>query len=99
MQENMKEYLTEKEAKEKEAGSIYREDPGKGVEQIFGNNPAVSGGETPPENDAAGNADITGIKPSNMARFESGGRVPTLVVLEKYANALGKHIEIKICDD
>ena len=44
-------------------------------------------------------ADITGIKPSNMARFESGGRVPTLVVLEKYANALGKHIEIKICDD
>ena len=40
-----------------------------------------------------------GIKPSNMARFESGGRVPTLVVLEKYANALGKHIEIKICDD
>ena len=44
-------------------------------------------------------ADIKGIKPSNMARFESGGRVPTLVVLEKYANALGKHIEIKICDD
>lgn len=40
----------------KEAGSIYREDPGKGVEQIFGNNPAVSGGETPPENDAAGNS-------------------------------------------
>lgn len=28
----------------------------KGVEQIFGNNPAVSGGETPPENDAAGNS-------------------------------------------
>lgn len=22
-----------------------------------------------------------------------------LIVLEKYANALGKHIEIKICDD
>ena len=41
---------------EKEAGSIYREDPGKGVEQIFGNYPAVSGGETPPENDAAGNS-------------------------------------------
>lgn len=44
-------------------------------------------------------SDITGIKPSNLARFESGGRVPTLIVLEKYANALGKHIEIKICDD
>lgn len=44
-------------------------------------------------------SDITGIKPSNLARFESGGRVPTLIVLEKYANALGKHIEIKICGD
>ena len=42
--------------KGKETGSIYREDPRKGVEQIFGNNPAVSGGETPPENDAAGNS-------------------------------------------
>ena len=39
------------------------------------------------------------IKPSNLARFESRDRVPTLIVLEKYANALGKHIEIKICDD
>lgn len=44
-------------------------------------------------------SDITGIQPSNLARFESGGRVPTLIVLEKYANALGKHIEIKICDN
>lgn len=34
----------------------------------------------------------------NLARFESGSRIPTLVVLEKYANALGKHIDIKICD-
>ena len=33
-------------------------------------------------------ADITGIKSSNMARFESGSRVPMLVVLEKYANPL-----------
>lgn len=44
-------------------------------------------------------SDITGIQTSNLARFESGGRIPTLIVLEKYANALGKHIEIKICDD
>ncbi|MDY2628739.1 MAG: helix-turn-helix transcriptional regulator [Lachnospiraceae bacterium] len=44
-------------------------------------------------------AEITGILPSNLARFESGTRVPTLIVLEKYASALGKHIEIKICDD
>lgn len=43
-------------------------------------------------------ADIMGVLPSNLARFESGIRIPTLVVLEKYANALGKHIDIKICD-
>ena len=43
-------------------------------------------------------ADITGIQPSNLARLESGGRVPTLVVLQKYAAALGKHVELKICD-
>ena len=44
-------------------------------------------------------ADITGILPSNLARFESGSRVPTWVVLEKYAAALGKHIEVKIGED
>ena len=43
-------------------------------------------------------ADITGILPSNLARLESGKRVPTLVVLQKYASALGKHIELKLCD-
>ena len=43
-------------------------------------------------------AELTGMKSSNIARFESGTRVPTLVVLQKYARALGKHIEIKICD-
>lgn len=41
----------------------------------------------------------TGIMPSNLARFESGTRIPTLLVLQKYAAALGKYIEIKICDD
>lgn len=44
-------------------------------------------------------ADITGILPSNLARFESGTRVPTLVVLEKYASALGKQIKVEICDE
>ena len=44
-------------------------------------------------------ADITGILPSNVARLESGTRVPTLVVLQKYASALGKHIELNLCDD
>ena len=43
-------------------------------------------------------ADITGILPSNVARLESGTRVPTLVVLQKYALALGKHIELNLCD-
>ena len=43
-------------------------------------------------------SDITGILPSNIARLESGGRVPTLVVLQKYAAAVGKHIELKIMD-
>ena len=43
-------------------------------------------------------ADITGILPSNLARLESRKRVPTLVVLQKYASALGMHIEVKLCD-
>ena len=42
-------------------------------------------------------ADITGILPSNVARLESRTRVPTLVVLQKYASALGKHIELNLC--
>lgn len=34
----------------------------------------------------------------NIARFESDAMVPTFVVFQKYAQALGKHIELKICD-
>lgn len=30
--------------------------------------------------------------------FEGGTRIPTLLMLEKYANALGKHIEVSISD-
>ena len=44
-------------------------------------------------------ADMTGILPSNLARFESGTRIPTLIVLEKYAAALGKHIELRISNE
>ena len=44
-------------------------------------------------------SNITGIMTSNLARFESGSRIPTLAMLQKYASALGKHIEIKICDN
>ena len=43
-------------------------------------------------------SDITGILPPNLARLESGNRVPALVVLQKYASALGMHIELKLCD-
>ena len=42
-------------------------------------------------------ADMTGILAPNLARLESR-RVPTLVVLQKYASALGMHIEVKLCD-
>ena len=41
-------------------------------------------------------SDITGVRTSNIARFEGGTRIPTLLMLEKYANALGKHIEVSI---
>ena len=44
-------------------------------------------------------ADITGVRASNIARFEGATCTPTLIMLEKYANALGKHIEIRVCED
>ena len=44
-------------------------------------------------------ADMTGILPSNLARFEKAVRIPTLVVLEKYAAALGKHLELRLVDE
>ena len=43
-------------------------------------------------------SDMTGILPSNLARFESGKRIPTLLVLQKYATALGKEIKLQIVD-
>ena len=42
---------------------------------------------------------ITGVRASNIARFEGATCTPTLIMLEKYANALGKHIEIRVCED
>ena len=41
-------------------------------------------------------ADITGIMPSNLARLESGKRVPTLVVLQKYASNLYPDLYLNI---
>mgnify|MGYP006363587049 FL=1 len=43
-------------------------------------------------------ADMTGIRTSNVARLEKGKRIPTLIILQKYASALGKHIEVKVCE-
>ena len=43
-------------------------------------------------------SDITGILPSNIARLEAGGRVPTLVVLQKYAAVVGKHVELRLVE-
>ena len=99
MHENMKEYISEKEAREKRL-AVYTEK----IQETVLNKSAEIIRFLVEERHAQKMtqqeiSDITGIQPSNLARFESGGRVPTLVVLEKYANALGKHIEIKICDD
>ena len=94
MQENMKEYFSEKEARERRL-AIYTEK----IQETVLNKSAETIRSLVDERHNQEISDITGIKPSNLARFESGGRVPTLIVLEKYANALGKHIEIKICDD
>lgn len=41
-------------------------------------------------------AEITGIMAPNIARIESCKRVPTINVLMKYANAVGKTLEIVI---
>ena len=98
MQENMKEYLTEKEAREKRL-EVYTE---KIQEKVLSRSSETIRQLVEERHRQKMTqqeiADITGIKPSNMARFESGGRVPTLYVLEKDSNALGKHIEIKICN-
>ena len=98
MRNNMKVYEIEKEARERRllayADAIQRRTLGESSQIIK---------ELVEERHRIGMtqqniADITGILPSNIARLESGVRVPTLIVLQKYASAVGKHIELKICD-
>ena len=98
MRNNMKVYEIEKEARERRllayADAIQRRTLGESSQIIK---------ELVEERHRIGMtqqniADITGILPSNIARLESGERVPTLIVLQKYASAVGKHIELKICD-
>ena len=99
MEGNMQEYLTEKKAREKRL-AVYTEKIQETVLNTSAETIRLLVEERHNQKMTQQElSDITGIQPSNLARFESGGRVPTLVVLEKYANALGKHIEIKICDN
>ena len=80
MQENMKEYLTEKEAREKRL-EIYTE---KIQEKVLSRSSETIRQLVEERHRQKMTqqeiADITGIKPSNMARFESGGRVPSPVI-------------------
>ena len=72
MQENMKEYLTEKEAKEKRL-EVYTE---KIQEKVLSRSSETIRQLVEERHRQKMTqqeiADITGIKPSNMARFESG---------------------------
>lgn len=43
-------------------------------------------------------ADNTGMKTSNVTRFESCKYTPTLDVLTRYADALGKKLRIELVD-
>ena len=43
-------------------------------------------------------ADDTGMKTSNVTRFESCKYTPTLDVLTRYADALGKKLRIELVD-
>lgn len=81
MKENIQEYLTEKEIRDKRlavyAEKIQETVLNKSEETIRllveeRHNQKMTQQEI---------SDITGIHPSNLARFENGGRVPTLVVL------------------
>lgn len=98
LQENKIEYLTEKEVRQKRL-EAYTEKIQEKVLRQSSEIIRLLVDERYSQNITQQElADITGIRSSNLARFEKGNRIPTLLVLEKYANALGKHIEIKICD-
>ena len=99
MQKNVEEYMTEKESREKRL-MIYTEEIQNKVlqnsEQVIQKLVEERHRQHMTQQEIA---DITGICPSNLARFEGGTRIPTLLVLEKYANALGKRVVIEICDE
>ena len=98
LKESKIQYLTEKEARQKRL-EVYAE---KIQEKVLHQSSEIIQSLVEERNNNKMTqqelADITGIRSSNLARFEKGDRIPTLLMLEKYANALGKHIEIKIGD-
>ena len=99
MQKNVEEYMTEKESREKRL-MIYTEEIQKKVLQNSEQDIQKLVEERHRQHMTQQEiADITGKCPSNLARFEGGTRIPTLLVLEKYANALGKRVVIEICDE
>ena len=95
---NMEEYRTQKKAREKRL-MAYAEEIQKNTLQMSSALIAELVAERKYQKKTQQDiADITGILPANIARFENGSRVPTLVVLQKYASALGKRIKVEICD-
>lgn len=98
LKESKIQYLTEKEARQKRL-EVYSE---KIQEKVLHQSSEIIQSLVEERNNQKMTqqelADITGIRSSNLARFEKGDRIPTLLMLEKYANVLGKHIEIEIRD-
>lgn len=43
-------------------------------------------------------AEMTGMQAPNIALLETGKRIPTLKTLARYADALGKEIDLKLGD-
>ena len=98
LKESKIQYLTEKEARQKRL-EVYAE---KIQEKVLHQSSEIIQSLVEERNNQKMTqqelADIKGIRSSNLARFEKGDRITTLLMLEKYSNALGKHIEIKIGD-
>ena len=92
---NMEEYRTQKKAREKRLMAQIQKNTLQMSSALIEELVAERKYQKKTQQDIA---DITGILPANIARFENGSRVPTLVVLQKYASALGKRIKVELCD-
>ena len=96
MDNTIKVYKEEKELREKRLAEAIREKVENDSEQVIKELVEERYRQKKTQQEMA---DITGVRASNIARFERASCMPTLIMLEKYANALGKHIEIRICED